>query len=227
MISSHLHSSRKIHRHVRGFTLVEIMVAITVIGILVGMLAAGVLPALRRAREAAVQVEMKQIELAIEQFKTQYGFYPPSFENGTNINGATVGITSAADLMRYVNRISPNHNENAPSGHGTESRLEHWYEEIGQFLDQESSLVFWLSGICKNKQFPITGGVDTSLAGPPLAAHGFANDGIERDNFYDFKILQVHGNDGAEVVLAKGAALPASLAGAGIIFKYSQGHGPI
>lgn len=210
-----------------AFTLVELLVVMTVIAILIGMLSAAVIPAFKRAREASIQVEMKQIELAIESFKNKYGFYPPSFESGTNAASTAVGISSAADLMRFVNRISPNHAEGSASGHGTESRLEHWYDEVGQYLDQESSLVFWLSGICNNKQYPITGG----LTGfPPIAAHPFGTDGIERDILFDFKNGQLFGDETDEIVQKGTTGIPvvlrASATVPGFILEYRQAYGP-
>ena len=127
----------------RGFTLVELLVVIAIIGILIGMLAVAIGPVLTRVYDGAVTTEMKQIELAIESFRTQHGFYPPSFS----------GISSAGELLPYLNRISPNHRE-VSSG-----RLAVWYQAIGQHLDDRSSLVFWLSGLSSNKQFPFTGGL--------------------------------------------------------------------
>ena len=62
-----------------GFTLVELLMVILIIGILISMLVVAVNPVLERARETAVAIEMKQIDLAIEHFNTKYGFYPPSF----------------------------------------------------------------------------------------------------------------------------------------------------
>ena len=220
-----------------AFTLVELLVAITVIALLVGMLAFGIFPALNRSKEAAIQTEMVQIEQSIEHFKNKFGFYPPSFESD-----ATYGISSAAELLSYVNRMSPNHAESTPSGHGTETRLQHWSEQVGRHLDQESSLVFWLSGTCKNKQFPITGG---STLSPPLAAHSFfPGDTIERDVIFDFKASQLYGDVLDEVVYTNkdqsapdnmvysiGAASPipvalqATATTPGYILEYSQGHG--
>ena len=61
-----------------GFTLTELMVAITVIAILAGMLMAAVIPAMSSARRTAILMEMKQIERSLGNFRTHHEFYPPS-----------------------------------------------------------------------------------------------------------------------------------------------------
>ena len=53
-----------------------------------------------RSREFAIQMEMQQLESAIENFKTENGFYPPSFKN-----------MDSDTLLTYLNRIAPNHIE--------------------------------------------------------------------------------------------------------------------
>jgi hypothetical protein len=100
--------------------------------------------------------------------------------------------------------------------------LEHWYEEVGQYLDQESSLVFWLSGVFKNKQFPITNGwTSTSV---PLAAHGFDADGDQRDILFDFKASQIYGDESDELVQIGNSPIPNALST--YIVEYKQPHGP-
>lgn len=76
----------------KGFTLVEILVVISIIGVLSAVIYASFGEARQDAKNKALRSEMKEVQLALELYRSQNGEYPSAFDNGTsgcNTSGAT------------------------------------------------------------------------------------------------------------------------------------------
>lgn len=68
----------------RGFTLIEIMVVVSIIGILVSILVLSFNEARQNSRDNARKASLKQLQLALETYKAQNGRYP---EKGCSYTG--------------------------------------------------------------------------------------------------------------------------------------------
>jgi len=63
-----------------GFTLIEIMVVVFILGLLVTLVAPKIIGKTDKARQVAAKAEIKAIEEAANLFRLDNGFYPPNVE---------------------------------------------------------------------------------------------------------------------------------------------------
>lgn len=100
----------------RGFTLVELLVVITIIGILVSLTTAAAIGVRRAAIRSNIRSTMAQLEMALELYKSQHGEYPPNLaDEGATMRHARKrwhranlnynGILTAAGIRDPDNRM--------------------------------------------------------------------------------------------------------------------------
>jgi prepilin-type N-terminal cleavage/methylation domain-containing protein len=95
----------------RGFTLVELLVVITIMGIIAAMVVGMAGAAGRKKRDAAVTAMKARLVLFIETYHSKMGFYPPdnvlnatnqvgssAYEQSTGTNSLIYELTGAANI---------------------------------------------------------------------------------------------------------------------------------
>jgi prepilin-type N-terminal cleavage/methylation domain-containing protein len=84
--------------YINGFTLVELMVTISIIALLSTIVYASFSGAREQARDKSRMSALKELQLAVEQYKAQYGVYPSAGCGATTAQFAGPGNASLAGL---------------------------------------------------------------------------------------------------------------------------------
>ncbi|MFA5863583.1 MAG: prepilin-type N-terminal cleavage/methylation domain-containing protein [Phycisphaerae bacterium] len=81
-----------------GFTLVELMTVIAIIGLLLGILIPSVRYAQVKARETAVKAQISTLAQGLDLFKTDFGYYPSSVpQDSSGVNGSAYRGVAESD----------------------------------------------------------------------------------------------------------------------------------
>jgi prepilin-type N-terminal cleavage/methylation domain-containing protein len=90
----------------RGFTLIEVLIVITILAILALIIIPRMGAASRRGREASLRADLKQIRDAVERFEASTAAWPPALTDimaadGSSISGDTDGRGMSVDRSGY------------------------------------------------------------------------------------------------------------------------------
>jgi prepilin-type N-terminal cleavage/methylation domain-containing protein len=101
-----------------GFTLVELLVVITIIGILAGLITAAAIHASVHAKNFVIYNELKQLEMALQAYKEKFGEYPPDFAFPKAGYGGMGNATTLSEqaVIRHLAKAFPRYTPGLPSG---------------------------------------------------------------------------------------------------------------
>ena len=118
-----------------GFTLVELLVVITIIGVLAALITPAVFQARRTGQISAIKAEIDLLHMAMMHYKNEYGSFPP----------CTSGIASSQPGPRHIRRLFPRTSATYAPAAGTPSTT------------PANALVGWLAGYSKDPTNPLSG----------------------------------------------------------------------
>ena len=140
------------HRIFAGFTLVEMLVVITIIGILAALVIPAAYSVMVAAKRARIAMEIKQLEMACQAYKEKFGEYPPDFSRVNDFAHATMQDAARAAVVRHLSKafprfVIPGSDITAQWASLQSTILTGWNIDITlDTCSPASALVFWLGG---------------------------------------------------------------------------------
>ena len=133
----------------QGFTLVELLVVIGIIGILAAISVPIVMQSLAKARNAAIKAEIDMLHMAIMNYKNEYGSFPPS-----NVTAFTGTDLASKHLRRLFPRLAVADIPLQLAALGYRNTGAGTFPALPS-INRDNALVLWLSGFNTNPQYPI------------------------------------------------------------------------
>ena len=202
----------------RGFTLVEILTVVLIIGILMAFAVPAVFRALERAKVGRVRVEIEGMEQAINSYNTKYGDFPPDFIDFAIVQRhyrkafPNIATSELSLLQRALDVNLPNDSD-ASIAVGAHDPTK---------MDRAEALYWALGGFSSDPQFPFTGpgGPLELIPGedPTLPASYQVNVGRDNALFeFDLSGLTISKPDASAVLSSANKAMSTDETGPGTV----------
>ena len=157
-----------------AFTLVELLVVITIIGILAALITVAAVAALKSSRRTEIKAEINQIDGGFNELKNKTNAFPPNCQTD-DTSGPISEATALADLKRYMKIAFPRHQESdvllarlVGIDYNTGKSIGAGKPLAGG-LSAGEAVVFWLGGFSSDPKYPISG-----AGGPAYPISGFS-----------------------------------------------------
>ncbi len=149
-------NNQRSESHRSGFTLVELLVVITIIAAIAGLTIPAVGVVIKSVRQSAMKAEISNIEQAIDAYNNKYNDYPPDFSDWNIVKRHYLKIFPdiANSELNLLFALCDTFPDNDPTAVPPTSPAPTYDPFV---MDRAEALVWSLGGFSSDPQYPFTG----------------------------------------------------------------------